>query len=268
MRRILPIAIFSALLAVAPAALAQRGGSAGHAGSGGFHGGSGGFHGGLSGYGGFRGGFSAPRSPGQLGHFAGSAPGAYVAAPHVFSPAPQYSMTAGRLPVYRPAYRTAYRSDDRIVGRRGHYRVRHSGAYGYGAYPANVNSWEVVPWDLGYPDFTGYDQEESASQPAAATEPESEYEPESVPEDSYREDYAPALATAAASIAPEPQLTLIFKDGHTEQIRNYALTQDALLDLDQADSGRVARIPLASLNLSATEKAAQQAGLDFTPPSS
>lgn len=177
-------------------------------------------------------------------------------------------MRDGSLSVYRPAYRPDYR----ISGRRGHYRVRNNGHYGYGAYPGYVNSWEVLPWDLGYPDFTGEDDGTSAAQPAAEAEPEPEYASNTVvPEDdSYREDYAPAPYAAApqAPIVPEPQLTLIFKDGHTEQVRNYVLTQDALLDMDQADSGRMARIPLASLNLPATEKAAQQAGLDFTPPAS
>lgn len=186
-------------------------------------------------------------------------------------------MNAGRLPVYRPAYRPgyqpAYRSGaetDRRGGRgRGHDRFRRRGYGGY-AYPyAYATSWEVLPWDLGYSDFSGYDEDAGASQPASEAEqqPQSEQQPEYLPPDTgYREDYAPAPAAAPAPIAPEPQLTLIFKDGHTEQIRNYALTQGALLDLDQADSGRVARIPLASLNLPATEKAAQQAGLDFTPP--
>jgi hypothetical protein len=36
--------------------------------------------------------------------------------------------------------------------------------------------------------------------------------------------------------------------------------------LDQAASGRQQRIPLAALNLPATEQAAEQSGLDFTPP--
>lgn len=262
MRRALPVAMLSALLAVTPAALAQRGGTVGHAG-GGFHGGYSGFHGGFSGYSGFRGGYSAPRSFGQ---FVGSAP-------RVFSGVPRYGMTTGRLPAYRstyPAYRTPYRSgagaDRRGGNRRGHDRDRYRRSYGGYAYPyVYANSWQLLPWDLN---ADVDDEAVSASQQPgeAQTEPEAEPEP-AVPESSYREDYVPAPAAAQAPIAPEPQLTLIFKDGHTQQIRNYALTQDALIDLDQANSGRVARIPLASLDVPATEKAAQQAGLDFTPPS-
>jgi hypothetical protein len=194
-------------------------------------------------------------------------------------------MNAGRLPVFRPAYRPdyhpAYRSEagrDRRGWRgwrgrdRDHDRFRRHGYSGYGYPYAYATSWEVLPWDLGYSDFSGYDEDAGAAQPASETDTQPEYEPPAeTSEENYRPGYQPssyeaAAAPALAPIAPEPQLTLIFKDGHTQQIRNYAVTQDALLDLDQADSGRVARIPLASLNLPATEKAATQAGLDFTPP--
>lgn len=264
MRRVLPVAMLSVLLAAAPAAVAQHGGSGGHAG-GGFHGGFsgghasfGGFHSGFAGYSGFRGGFSTAQS---YGRFSGG-----VA--RFYGGAGQYRAGYGGAGVYRPEYQPGRE----IRGRRGHYHVRNSGYYGYGGYPAYVNSWELLPWDLGYPDDT--DDDTSAAQPAAepgpeyGPEPEGGYEPG--PDSGYREDYAPAAYEAApqAPITPEPQLTLIYKDGHTQQVRNYALTQDALLDLDEADSGRVTHIPLASLNLAATEKAAQQAGLEFAPPAS
>lgn len=248
MRRVLPVAIVSALLAVAPAAMAQHGGAAGHA-SGGFHGGFAGGHASFGGFhgssGGFRGGYS---TPGSYGRFT---------VPRFHGLAPRTSARAGSVGTYRPDYR--------ITGRRGHYRVRH---YGYGAYPGYVNAWEVLPWDLGY---GGLDEDDdtSASQSAAQAQPEPEYE-SAMPENGGREDYAPATYQPApqAPITPEPQLMLIYKDGHTQQVRNYALTQDALVDLDEADAGRVTHIPLASLNLPATEQAAQQAGLDFTPPAS
>jgi hypothetical protein len=70
----------------------------------------------------------------------------------------------------------------------------------------------------------------------------------------------------ASPLAPEPALTLVFNDGHQETIHNYVLTQGAIIVLDQAASGRQNRIPLTSIDLAATEQAAQQAGLDFTPP--
>ena len=74
------------------------------------------------------------------------------------------------------------------------------------------------------------------------------------------------IRDSSDSVAAEPQLMLIFNDGHQEGIHNYVLTSSAVIVLDQAASGRQQRVPLTSLNLPATEQAAQQAGLDFTPP--
>ena len=64
-------------------------------------------------------------------------------------------------------------------------------------------------------------------------------------------------------MAAEPQLTLIFQDGHTQTIRNYVMTPSTVIVIDEAASGRELRIPLSELNLQATERAAQQAGLDL-----
>lgn len=144
--------------------------------------------------------------------------------------------------------------------------------YGYG-YPI-YNTWAVMPWDLGYADASGADNSQNAA-------PDS-YEPaqqEYAPPDEYRppygapvSDYAPPPPAAAAPVTTstvlesEPALTLIFKDGHQQSIRNYALTADAVLVFDKAATGRQERIPLADLNLAATEEAAQAAGLDFAPP--
>ncbi len=316
MRRVLPVAMLSALLAVAPAALAQQHvGTAGHAGGGahgGFagHAGGGGYSGFHGGYGGFHGGLSGAR---PVGRFGGGAPRFPVMGPHAVSMTPRYSFGPGRLPsgapVYRPAYGSSYRpayppgGDGHGRGRHGrggrhgdHDRWEYDGYGGFGNYGAYngfaypfINSWELLPGDLGYSDFS--DDDTSGGQTANQTGPEQEsqpaYEPDygpdsgpgygpdsSMPEEGYRGEYAPPPpadtepAASAAPLAPEPRLTLIFKDGHTEQVRNYALTQGALLNLDQADAGRVRRIPLASLNVPATEKAAQQAGLEFSPPAS
>jgi hypothetical protein len=304
MRRMLPVAMLSALLAVAPAALAQHVGTAGHAGGGahgGFAGHAGGFHSGYSGFHGGYGGFSGAR---PVGRFGGGAPRFPVMGPHAVSMTPRYSFGPGRVPggapVYRPAYGSSYRPAYR-PGWDGHGRGRHghggrhgdhdrweNGGYGgyggygnYGAYNPYaypfINSWELLPGDLGYSDFSDDETSggQTANQDAPAQETQPEYEPDSsMPDEGYREEYAPPPpadtepAASAAPIAAEPRLTLVFKDGHTEQVRNYALTQSALLNLDQADAGRVRRIPLASLNVPATEKAAQQAGLEFSPPAS
>lgn len=259
MRRMLAVAFLSALVATVSPAFAQRGGvSGGHAG-GGFSGGHAGGFGGHS----FGGGF-ASGSFGRSSGFAFSR--SYSSAPGFVSTAPSRAITTeNRLPYGISADRRDGRGDFR-------YRSPYRG-YGY----PYANSWALLPWDIGYPDFTGYgdssDVGSDSGQPPAASI--------AAPDDGYRQDYAgpgyaepgpydqgygPAQPAEADSVAPEPQLTLIFNDGHTQSIRNYVLTSSTVIVLDQAASGYQQRIPLASLNVPATEQAAQQAGLDFSPP--
>ncbi|HZP04615.1 MAG TPA: hypothetical protein VFB43_06930 [Terracidiphilus sp.] len=71
---------------------------------------------------------------------------------------------------------------------------------------------------------------------------------------------------AASAPREEPELTLVFKDGHTQNIRNYVLTPNDIIVMDDAASGRIPRIQLAELDLPATKRAAQRDGLDFSPP--
>jgi len=252
MRRTLQVAFLSALLVAVPSGFAQRSGHAG-----GFSGGHvSGPIGGSVGH--FGGGFSG----GSFGHSSGFAPRNFTSAPQFTSTAPAHAFVPGyRLPYAGPV------TDRRRDGDR--YRSPYRG---YGGYPyLYANSWELLPWDIGYSDFNGdngYDAgPDPAQQPMASVAPEN---------DGYRPDYAdPAYGqpayqdspgVATNSVAAEPELTLVFNDGHRESIRNYVLTSSSVIVLDQAASGHQQRIPLASLNLNATEEAAQQAGLEFTPP--
>jgi hypothetical protein len=239
MRRMFSVAFLSVLLIALPSAFAQRGGHA-----------SGGHASGSIGHSVFSG-------SGFAGRSSGSASRSFATAPRFTSTAPVRSFApANRLPY--GGITAARRPDGRSGSRyRSPYR-------GYGGYPYYANSWALLPWDLGYPDFAGYSDSgaDAAQQPAASVAP---------PGDGYRPDYdEPAYqyssGTAGNSVASEPELTLIFNDGHREAIRNYVLTRDALIVMDQAASGRQQQIPLASLNLPATEQAAQQAGVDFSPP--
>jgi hypothetical protein len=242
-------------VALAPAALAQRGGG-GHAG---------GFGGGLSGHS-FGGGYSSHSFggvySGRSSSFGSFGSRGYSYAPRMTWPA-------------RPGYGIADRSRSGGYGR-DRYRPPYRGyVYGNGYYPGN--SWGVLPWELGYPDFYGYGDSSWVGQSdAEAPQQDSGYDQSYGPGPEY--DDRPAYGDAGGSyagpamasvpIADEPALTLIFNDGHQQAIRNYALTSNYLLVLDDAGSGRQQRIPLADLNLPATEHAAQAAGLDFTPPGS
>ena len=265
MRRVFPVAVrwlrtpcvlmAGALLAMAPAAIAQHGG--GHAG--GFGGGHvGGFGGGFAGHS-FGGSFVS--TPGRFSSSFGAR--SFATAPRMTFTMPARSFAPG----YRvnPGLNAGANYRGRSRGR-DRYRSPYRG-YGYAVYPY-YNSWEVLPWDLGYPDFTGYGDNSAAAQSEA---PEQDYASAPPPDNDYRPDYGAAPYQAAApvdstALAAEPQLTLIFKDGRQLPIRNYALTGDAVIVLDQAETGRQQSIPLADLDLAATEKAAEQAGLDFTPP--
>lgn len=64
----------------------------------------------------------------------------------------------------------------------------------------------------------------------------------------------------------EPVLTVVMKNGERRKVRNYALTPKTLIDLDEAASGKEVEIPLNEVNVSATKKAAAQAGLSFAVP--
>jgi len=184
------------------------------------------------------------------------------------SPAPGYNFapqrgisTGYRPPNGAPANSALNRSGG---DHRGPFRPVYRGN-GYVGFPY-LNSWTLLPWEIGYPDFTGYGADyypqaqptvEEQEQPAQAGE---DYRPEYA-----QGPYAPAIRQQAAP-APEPKLTVIFKDGHTLTIRNYMITRSELIVLDDEASGREPRIPLSELNLPATEQAAQQDGTDFTPP--
>lgn len=267
MQRVLPLAMLGALLTVAPLAVAQHVG-AGH--SAGF---SGGHARGFSG--GFQGNFSAPRS---FNGSSGFAPRGFGAVPRMTWTPPRYGFVprSGNYSAYRPSYGAPRPGLDRRDG--DHYRRPYHRGYGgyagYGGYPyAFANSWELLPWDLGYPDFTGYGEETGIENQPSAEEQQPSQDYAAPSGDGYRSDYAPAPwqapaapAASPAPVRPEPQLTLIFRDGHTQVIRNYMLTPSDVIVMDDAASGREPQIPLSDLNLPATEQAAHQAGLDFTPP--
>jgi len=234
---------------------------------------------GISG-GGFRGGHSAARS---FGGFPGSPGRAFRTAPRMTWTAPHSNFVPRRseYPGFSPWHRTGNR---RPGEGRDRYRRPYTG-YGYGVYPYTyVNSWELLPWDLGYPDSIGNEDETDASAPDnTQVEPYTAEPPPPEQDQGYRPQYAPAPYQPEYSPAPyrppgnaavastppdnQPKLTLIFKDGHTLAIKNYVLTPKEVIVMDDAAAGRVPRIPLFELNLSATKRAAQQAGLDFSPPS-
>ena len=244
------------LLIAVPGIRAQRGG--GHAGGGhAFGGGSFGSH--FSG-GGFS---SAPRNFGSMPRMNWNAPQRSYS--QGFS-APRFS--SQRAPYFGRGPVASYRRPG-VGNRRAPYRYRTP--YRVLAFPHRFGG---LPWGLGYPGFTDYDDSGyadsddsgSASDEAASSQQSPDGPSGYTSDDSYRQGYAAGSSAAAAPLS-EPVLTVVFRDGHTQQIRNYALTSASLIVLDDAASGRQQRISLDQIDLPATEQSAQNAGLDFHPPS-
>jgi len=77
-----------------------------------------------------------------------------------------------------------------------------------------------------------------------------------------------ARATPAhAPVAQEEQLpvtTLVYRDGHKSELRNYAIVGSNLIDLTK--SSLLKKIPLASLDLEATRRENEENGVDFHLP--
>jgi hypothetical protein len=62
---------------------------------------------------------------------------------------------------------------------------------------------------------------------------------------------------------PQPETVLVFKDGHKQQVSNYAIVGANLFDLTSA---RRQKIALSDLDVAATQKANEQNGVEFKLP--
>jgi hypothetical protein len=71
--------------------------------------------------------------------------------------------------------------------------------------------------------------------------------------------------TSTSALAPAPSTMLVFKDGHSLEIGNYAIVGTTLFDLTP---GHPRRVPLADLDLDATKKENDDRGVNFEIPSS
>jgi hypothetical protein len=76
----------------------------------------------------------------------------------------------------------------------------------------------------------------------------------------------PAMLAQAAPEEPaaeQPQTILVFKDGHQIEVSNYAIVGSTLYDMTPGHSRKV---PLADLNLDATQQQNDNRGVDFALP--
>lgn len=148
-----------------------------------------------------------------------------------------------------------------------HHRRQYVSPYGAGYHYGIPGYGWVSPYFLGNPDY-GYD--DASNQPAAPAEGDAG-EPED--QDQVRQQanplppYQPNPDFSRPAPAPveEEAVTLIFKDGRpSEQIHNYLLTATTLFVVDQHQRA----IPTDQLDLVATARVNQDAGVDFQLPNS
>lgn len=257
-----------AFLALALPAFAQHGGArAGSFGSRGF-----------SGHAGFSSRPALSRSP----SYARTSPlaryGAYTGAAYrtYARPVLRSPYYGNRFAAIRPSYSShaalSRSSDrDRFDARRRQFHNWYVASYPYwAAYPYlyDPNAYNLGLYDWSDPD----DATSAGDQPGGAVPDASSYAqsgdlPGYLPP--YPEQRPPysgeATAASPASDAPVQLLTVIFKNGRTPiKVENYLMTTKTLTDLDPQ---HYEQIPLDEIDLAATRRFNNAAGVDFEVPS-
>ncbi len=199
--------------------------------------------------------------------------------------APNFNRQAGLLRysggrpfvMARSTRRGGGNSGDRRNGpERGRHRRPYVSPYGGGifyGYPGYGVSSVIDPYPLDYADTYDTDDSTASPPPQTAVEPDQTAtgsaagyeEPPEGPWPPPRIPYQPQTVPANPVPATESEqaVTLIFKDGRQpEQIHNYVLTRTTLFVQDK----QTREIPTDQLDLAATAKVNQDAGVDFSLP--
>jgi hypothetical protein len=178
-----------------------------------------------------------------------------------------------------PASVTDPRARSMTAGRHDHDRRHDHNRDGRQVYAVPYYGY-YVPLDA----YSDYDQsDQSQQQGQQPGQPAEDEEQASQPDDSPRygnhsfdgrdtrqldEDRVVAQARPVPSpaTAPDesPMTTLVYRDGHKSEIRNYAIVGNNLIDLSR--SPVLKKIPLDSLDLAATSKENEANGVDFHAP--
>lgn len=242
-------------LVVAGAALpgcAQRGGS---------HGGSIGHSGGSIGH---SGGFTMRGAPPSRPSLPAMGRTSFMGASQLRYGNSREINTARRGPIRGDQY-AGYRNSEHRFPRS--YRP----VYGYGSSLVYAPNY----LDAGDLDFLDYPSDDASTYPAQQQAPPAPYslneselpldpaQAQGPPPDAYRTPYL--RAQPAQDLGTEIPVTLIYKDGRpSEQIQNYMLTRTTLYVQEQ----RLREIPVADLDLLATQTANKAVGIDFQLPGS
>jgi hypothetical protein len=138
--------------------------------------------------------------------------------------------------------------------------------YGYYGYPWNASSYPLF-WDTSDSSANAYDQQNEQlqqqlgqlSDEVERLRAEQAERSAALPPPPPRQQARPAEAQAAAL----PATTLVFRDGKTQQVQNYAIAGHTLWVFNQQ---RTRKIPLSDLDVSATQKANEERGVSFHVP--
>ena len=151
----------------------------------------------------------------------------------------------------------------------GHVRPRHRVItpvfavpyFGYYGYPYDYSAHEEQQQPAPQPQVIVIKEESSRS------EDDSRYGEHYFEDRESRRESAPpqiAQATSAPAAREEPMTTLVYRDGHKSEVRNYAIVGSNLIDLTK--SPVMKKIPLDSLDLEATREENEENGVDFYLP--
>lgn len=161
--------------------------------------------------------------------------------------------------------------------RGGHNEEFGGGRYGYGS---GVLPLYSMPFYYGYGDIVD-PVDDSMEQTYGPVPDRQKSDRASQPQQPYNDDRLSRLEeqmdeienapnkSQAANIEPQrpvadqPDTVLVFRDGHSVEVKNYAIVGDSIYDLSQGSRHKIA---IAELDLSATEKANDARGLDFRLP--
>jgi len=273
MKQLFAVALV-AVVAVAPAC-AQHGGGGHGGGGGGFHGGGFVSHGGFAAQGGFSGAVNRGAVGGRVyapRYGYGGGVGVANARPSFYHGG--WNRRRGYVAPYGYGAGVGYVGYGWLDANDPGYGSGDDSGYdpGYDSGYGDNGSYDVGP----YQDGSGVAAEGYGAQVPGGEEPPGPYAAESAEAGSGYEARAaqPPYVARTSSIAPSssvarPSLynndavTLIFKDGRApEKIYNYALTRTTLYVTD----AKRQEIPIAALDLAATEKANRAAGVRFQLP--
>jgi hypothetical protein len=159
------------------------------------------------------------------------------------------------------------------IGNRATFRV-HSRPFGFGharrngfnRFAGDVVAYPYAdPVDVGEPGAGETMGQDDLDEPGPGMPTHSAPQPQPGQQD-YRASVSPNPAPPPQPVADQPRTVLVFKDGHQQEVSNYAIVGETLYDLA---GGLGRKIALAQLDLQATVNQNESRGIVFElPPAS